>query len=164
METDSIAIRTASVADAPLISRLVREAFRTSAGHFGLTPENAPTHPSNCTVEWIIGDIQRGISYYILEANHQGVGCVAMEKAVPDHWYLERLAVLPAFQGRGHGTALVQHVISLAKRGGAKYLSIGIIAEDTGLKDWYLKRDFAEGQTKKFAHLPFRVLFMIYNL
>ena len=160
MTAETITIRTATPADIPVLASLIREAFRDPATRFGLTPENCPTHPSNCTEQWITGDLARNIIYYILDRNDRAVGCVALEKAVPDHWYLERLAVLPAFQGQGHGTALVRHVVTQAKIGGAKYLSIGIIAGDTALKNWYLKRDFLEGQTRKFDHLPFRVLFM----
>jgi len=32
------------------------------------------------------------------------------------------------------------------------------------LKAWYKKMGFREGETKTFAHLPFKVLFMAYHL
>jgi hypothetical protein len=38
------------------------------------------------------------------------------------------------------------------------------IADFTELKEWYKKLDFREGETKTFAHLPFRVLLMSYRL
>lgn len=160
MAVKTLTIREALPADAGLLASLIRE----PAARFGLTPDNCPTHPSNCTVNWIVEDLGRGISYYLSEANGRAAGCVALEPVVPDHWYLERLAVLPAYQGQGHGTALVRHLMAEARQGGAHYLSIGIIANDTGLKDWYLNRGFREGKSRQFQYLPFRVLFMTYAL
>jgi len=43
-------------------------------------------------------------------------------------------------------------------------VSIGIIANDTQLKQWYKKIGFAEGETRKYEHLPFDVMFMTYIL
>jgi hypothetical protein len=43
-------------------------------------------------------------------------------------------------------------------------VSIGIIADHTILKNWYLKLGFIEGKTKSFDHLPFDVTFMSYDL
>lgn len=164
MPVQTITIRDAVTTEAPVLAALIREAFREPAEQFGLTPENCPTHPSNYTADRIAGDFHRGTTYFLSEADSRPAGCVAMKRAVPDHWYLERLAVLPAFQGQGHGTALVRHVIDRAREGGAHFLSLGIIADDSGLKTWYLNRGFREGELKKFHHLPFRVLFMTYGL
>ncbi len=41
-----------------------------------------------------------------------------------------------------------------------KYISIGIMDENTGLKKWYLDYGFKEKGTKEFDHLPFTVCFM----
>jgi ribosomal protein S18 acetylase RimI-like enzyme len=71
---------------------------------------------------------------------------------------------LPEARRNGHGKALVDHIISQAKRIEAKQISIGIIADDVELKRWYLKMGFVEGETKEFDHLPFLVLFMTFAL
>ena len=47
-----------------------------------------------------------------------------------------------------------------AKTGGASMVSIGVIAEQGKLKEWYSKLCFVEKETKSTAHLPFRVAFM----
>jgi N-acetylglutamate synthase-like GNAT family acetyltransferase len=90
------------------------------------------------------------------------VGCVALEKASPDLYYLERLAVLPQYRRNGFGKALVDYVLLEAKAVGAKKLDIGIIAEQSELKLWYQQLGFVEGETKEFEHLPFLVTFMTY--
>ena len=55
-------------------------------------------------------------------------------------------------------------LLAAAKHYGAQQLGIGIIARDLELKDWYRRFGFIEGETKKFAHLPFMVTFMTYDL
>jgi len=157
-------IREADSGDVSLLSGLVRECFHDVAGRFGLTLGNCPKHPSHCTDKWIENDFARAVTYYILESDVMAVGCVAIERASSDLCYLERLGVLPEARRNGFGQALVDHVMSQANRIGAKQISIGIIADDTELKRWYLRIGFVEGETKGFDHLPFPVLFMTYAL
>ena len=157
-------IREANPADVSLISDLIRKSFRDVAERFGLTLENCPKHPSNCSDEWIEKDFDRDVIYYLLENDHVAVGCAGLEKANSDLCYLERLAVLPEFRRRGFGKRLADHVISRTKHLGAKQISIGIIGDDIELKQWYRQIGFIEGETMEFEHLPFPVTFMLYKL
>ena len=91
-------------------------------------------------------------------------GCIAIEKANPEVCYLERLAVLPDHRQQGLGKAFVEHVLSQAKLLNVQNVNIGIIAEHTELKNWYRKIGFAEGESKEFSHLPFRVTFMSFQV
>lgn len=161
---DKTHIRVANATDVSLLSGLIRDSFRDVAERFSLTPEKCPKHPSNCNEDWIQNDFARGVMYYILDRNGTSVGCVALEKANPELFYLERLAVLPAERQKGLGKALVDYVIVQARALGAKEISIGIISEQTELKLWYQKIGFVEGETKEFEHLPFLVTFMTYEL
>ena len=156
-------IKEASNKDSTLITDLIRKSYQDVADRFGLTFENCPKHPSNCSVEWIDNDFTRGVIFFILEHNSIPVGCVALEKAGPDLCYLERLAVLPESRRKGFGKLLVEHVITRAKALGTKKISIGIIAQQTELKLWYQKLKFVEGESKRFKHLPFLVTFMMYE-
>ena len=164
MAQDPLRIRSAAVLDIPMLTELIRDSFVTAAEKFGLTPDNCPRHPSNCTDEWIEQDIARGVTYFVLEYDRMPVGCVALEKATPELWYLERLAVVPSFRRRGFGRTLVEHACTEAKGRGGSTLGIGTIAHDTKLNDWYKKIGFIEGETKQFPHLPFEVLFMTLEL
>ena len=157
-------IRNANLTDASILSDLIRLSFIGVAWRFGLTPDKCPKHPSNCTDAWIENDFARGVTYYIFENENAAIGCVALEKADSDLCYLERLSVLPAKRRKGFGRALVDHVIHQANLTGAKQIGIGIIADDTELKQWYQKIGFVAGDTKEFEHLPFRVQFMHYQL
>jgi GNAT superfamily N-acetyltransferase len=157
-------IREAALHEAPIISRLIREAYRDVAARFNLTPANCPKHPSNCSNQWVEDDLQRGVMYYILESSEVFVGCAALEIAGPDLGYLERVAVLPGYRRRGYGTALVEYVLAQAGSNDIKSISIGIISQQTELKAWYSKIGFVEKETKEFPHLPFIVAFMTYAL
>lgn len=162
--TQQIQIKKAGLGEVPLLAGLIRDAYRDVAQRFNLTPENCPRHPSNCTPTWIRKDFARGVSYFILEHNGTPAGCAALEKPTTELGYLERLAVLPDYRRRGIGRRLVDHVFEQATDAGLKKISIGIIAEQTDLLMWYRKIGFLEADTKEFAHLPFLVTFMMYQL
>ena len=157
-------IRKANSHDVSVLSGLIRDSFCDVAERFGITPENCPKHPSNCADGWIKKDFGRGVNYYILEKDGSSEGCVALEKSSPDIFYLERLAVRPEARGRGCGEKLVRRAFAEAEALGVKEISIGTIAGDKELRDWYKKIGFLEEKTKKFKHLPFFVTFMRYEL
>ena len=164
MKNNETRIREAKHDEALLISSIIQDSYRNVAERFNLTSQNCPKHPSNCTEEWIKKDFARGVMYYILENAAIPVGCVALEKANPDLFYLERLAVLPKNRQNGFGKTLVNHVLTIARNVGSKKIGIGIISEQTELKQWYQRIGFIEGETKEFSHLPFLVSFMSYEL
>lgn len=157
-------IRVATRKDIALLTDIIRGSFRDVAERFGLTLENCPRHASNCMVDWIEKDMDRGVTYFILEEEGQASGCVALEKVSDELCYLERLAVPPHQRRHGLGKVLVDHVLDKAKLSGAKRVNIGIIAKQTELGNWYRKIGFVETETKEFAHLPFRVRFMSYEI
>ena len=157
-------IRICTKEDTQVLAETIRRSFQDVAERFGLTPENTPSHPSNCTVDWIRKDMEDGVTYYAIKNKNHVVGCVALERANSEVCYLERLAVLPDQRRCGFGKALVNYVLSEAKLLGVHYVSIGIIAEQTELKNWYMGLGFVEGESKEFPHLPFRVTFMSYGI
>ena len=160
----STQIRTCTKEDTLVLVETIRRSFQDVAERFGLTQENAPRLPSNCTVDWIQKDMERGVTYFVVEKENHVVGCVALELTNSKVCYLERLAVLPDQRGRGFGKTLVNHVLSKAKLLGVHYVNVGIIAEHTELKNWYKGIGFVEGESKEFPHLPFRVTFMSYEV
>ncbi|MBN1383052.1 MAG: GNAT family N-acetyltransferase [Deltaproteobacteria bacterium] len=157
-------IRTCTNEDIGLLVGMIRKSFRDVAERFSLTPETVPSHPSNYTADRLQKDLARGVVYFLIEKDGTAVGCVARELANPEVCYVERLAVLPDQRCQGLGKALVDHVLADARRSGAHSVSIGIIAEQTELKNWYRKIGFIENETKEFTHLPFRVAFLSYDI
>lgn len=157
-------IRPASEDDSTAIAHLVQRAYKDVALRFGLTPENCPKHPSNCTDAWILNDLERGVSYYLLTNADTLIGCAALETTDPSVAYLMRLAVRPEFRRQGFGEMLVEHIIDQARRLSMSSLSIGLIAEQDELVAWYRRLGFVLGDVKQFDHLPFTVRFMAYPL
>jgi ribosomal protein S18 acetylase RimI-like enzyme len=156
-------IRTCTREDIDALAATIRGAFRDVAERFGLTAENCPRHPSNCTADWIGKDMDRGVTYFVLESEGRVAGCVALELVRPGLCNLERLAVLPDQRWRGFGKALVTHVLSEAGKIVCREVRIGVIADQDELKDWYRRLGFVETESREFAHLPFLVSFMLYT-
>lgn len=157
-------IRTATLADAPLLARIISTANQAIARKFGLNQANAPKHPSFCTQDWIVADFERGEHYFVCEMAGEAVGCVAYESAEKELAFLNRLAVLPDSQGQGIGKRLIHHLIAHASAEKKTIISIGIIAANDQLRNWYETLGFKSIETKTFKHLPFDVLFMQYPL
>ncbi|MBN1800907.1 MAG: GNAT family N-acetyltransferase [Candidatus Lokiarchaeota archaeon] len=161
---DSIIFKQAFYDDAKVLAFIIQTSFQTVASRFNLTLENAPTHPSNCTIDWILSAFDKGIKFYLLTTENSSIGCIALELANKKTCYLERLSVLPQYRLRGYGSHLIEGSLTRAREMGVKRVEIGIIAEDTILTEWYKKRGFIFKSTKKFDHLPFTVAFLYYNL
>jgi N-acetylglutamate synthase-like GNAT family acetyltransferase len=161
---DSLVIREAKPNDVRLLADLIREAFQTVADRFGLTPENSPTHPSNCAPAWTLAAFKKGVRYFIAEAGGEASGCVALERTGPEVCYLERLAVLPRFRRQGLGQALVRHTLSQARVWGASRVELGLIAQQSELLRFYERLGFTLLRTARFDHLLFEVAFMAQTL
>ncbi len=155
-------IREASAEDLATVAMLIRETNKDVAERFGLSADNAPKHPSFCTVAWVQSDFERGERYFILEEDSAPIACVAYENPSAGLAYLNRLSVLPAHRRRGVGARLVQHIIGLARAASIKTISIGVIGEHDELQRWYRSMGFVDGETRRFAHLPFSVKYMSY--
>ncbi|MEW6531343.1 MAG: GNAT family N-acetyltransferase [Thermodesulfobacteriota bacterium] len=157
-------IRTATQNEAELLGGIIRRAFQDVAQRFGLTPENCPTHPSHHTMEKVQAELRKGVVYYLAEVEGKAIGCGALEKTDQGIFYLERLAVLPDARKQGIGEALVRHMFQLAADEQAKAISIAIVAQHTELQSWYEALGFVLVEKKRFAHLPFDVAFMTYEI
>ena len=155
-------IRLGGKEDIEILVEIIRDSFQEVADRFGLNEQNSPTHPSNCRAEWLAREMNRGVAFYILEAQGRPVGCVGLEKINDEVCYLERLAVLPREQKKGFGEALVKHALSQARLWKAFRVQIGILADDPALQNWYEKLGFEEVERKNFPHLMFEVTFMAY--
>jgi ribosomal protein S18 acetylase RimI-like enzyme len=141
-------------------ARVVRNAFRTVALELNLTRENNPTHPSFMTTGRLRADRDKGVNFFGLFSGDRQIGFIAVERADATLYYIERLAVLPKYRHRGYGQKLMEFAFEHIRVNGGKKVSIGIINEQTVLKDWYQGLGFEEVSTREFAHLPFTVCFM----
>ena len=153
-------IRAATREDAATLAALIRCANAPVAVRVGLSAQKTPKHPSNCTADWIMTDMDRGVVYFLALRAGDAVGCVGFEAAADRVCYMERLAVIPARQCGGIGSALVDFFMDHAREQGMSAVGIGIIAENGALRGWYEHRGFTLTGTRVFDHLPFTVAFL----
>lgn len=139
---------------------VIRESFLTVAEEFNLTVENAPINPAFIELDWLIKMKEKGIALFGVYNEDTQIGFVAIEKAKEGRYYMEKLAVLPEFRHKGYGRRIMDFVCDYIRSNGGREIGIGIINENSILKQWYQNYGFREDELKKFAHLPFTVCLM----
>ena len=139
---------------------IIRSSFMTVAKDFHITKENCAANPAFITSEKLMESINKGIKFFGLFRGDIQIGCVAIEKAKDDVFYMERLAVVPEHRHNGYGKEITDFVFKYAGSQGGKKVSIGIVNENIELKDWYTKYGFTETSIRKYDHMPFTVCFM----
>lgn len=139
---------------------VIRRGFGTVARRFGLTIENCPTNGAFLKEARLRADLEKGNDMYVLEREHSIIGFMQLEKKDDQRVELQKITVIPEFRHYGYGTKMLQFAAQRAREVGVKYLTIGIIEENTILKEWYRKNGFTPDGTRKFEHLPFIVGFM----
>ncbi|HKB27468.1 MAG TPA: GNAT family N-acetyltransferase [Candidatus Limnocylindrales bacterium] len=99
-------LRPATDADAPAINRLVAAAYSPYIPLIGRTPIPMLT-------DYAIAVREHDV--WVLVADGTIVGALELV-AYPDHLWLEDVAILPAWQGRGLGGSLIRHAEDEARR------------------------------------------------
>ena len=105
-------------------------------------------------------DYKKGDQMYGLYEGDNIVGFVQLVKKENGVFELEKLAVLPEHRHKGYGKQLLRFSAETVSELGRTVIVIGIIEENTRLKDWYTQNGFIHTGTKVFSHLPFTVGFM----
>jgi len=158
-------IREIQPADHALMKELlnvITASVLTVAREFNLTEENAPSNPAFLTYGALEDSMRNGLAMYGYFDGSTLAGCVGIEasRKEPGAFYIERLAVLPEQRHRGLGRKLLDCACSEIRRRGGSAAAIGIINENTVLKEWYRDYGFSEVAIRRFARLPFDVCFM----
>lgn len=144
---------------------MIRESFMTVAEEFGLTPGNCPTNGAFLPAERLRNDYENGnIMFGFFADGEQPVGFMQLRDKGEGIFSLEKLCVLPGRRHDGIGVKLLTKARIEALRLGGSKITIGIIEENTRLKDWYLLHGFVHTGTIDLPHLPFIVGFMELSL
>lgn len=139
---------------------IIHRSFQTVADELNLTKDNCPSYTAFMPIEKLISQFDNGTAMFLYQYNGNFIGYFSLS-VNNDSVELNNLAVLPEYRYLGIGKELVDYAITYSKNIlGANKIKIGIVEENTILKDWYEKIGFVHTGTKKFEHLPFTVGFM----
>ena len=139
---------------------IIHKSFQTVADEMNLTKDNCPSHTVFMPIEKLISKFENNTPMFLYQYNGRFAGYFSLS-INDDSVELNNLAVLPEYRHLGIGKELVDYAITYSKNIlGANKIKIGIVEENTILKEWYEKIGFVHTGTKKFEHLPFTVGFM----
>lgn len=146
--------------DLPECLDTIHKSFQTVADDFGLTSENCPTNGAFMPLTRLENDYKKGDKMYGLYKGDNIVGFLQLVKKENGVFELEKLAVLPEHRHKGYGRQLIRFSEEKVSELGGTVIIIGIIEENTQLKNWYTQNGFVHTGTRTFSHLPFTVGFM----
>lgn len=118
--SDTLVLRTASLADAGAIAATIAAAFEQYRGK--LVPESGAFGE---TSDAIAAELANGSGIIVAQRNGEMLGCVVIQELEGD-LYFGRLAVLPAARGLGLARRLVEAVEAEAKRRGLPGVRLGV--------------------------------------
>ena len=141
-------------------AEVIRMSFATVAKEFDITEQNFPNHTSFMTAEKLQNHFNWGWQMYGLYDGARLIGYVSLSKIFGDTFELHNLAVLPEFRRNGYGRRLLDFCKAKVKESGGSKITLGMIEENTVLKDWYTANGFRHTGMKWFKNWPFTVGFM----
>lgn len=141
---------------------VIRASFATVAKKFGITEENAPRFTAFATDEgrlhWHLNGEHRPMYGYF--AADKIVGYYSLLLMENGECELNNLSVLPEFRHDGIGGKLLEHAFERAKEAKCTKMKIGIVEENTVLRNWYERFGFVHVGTQKFEFFPFTCGYM----
>jgi GNAT superfamily N-acetyltransferase len=146
-----ITLRPAELDDSVLLLDTILQAFELYRGKF-----DPPSGVFAETVATIRGKLEIG-GGYIATINNDIVGCVLYEPQ-PDHIYLGRLAVLPAYRGNGVARVLVEAVENCGRELNLPAVQFGVRIALTGNQEMFTRLGYQvlyEGKHPGYDEITF---------
>jgi ribosomal protein S18 acetylase RimI-like enzyme len=149
-------IKQLSTSDFQLAAEIIRTSFATVAKDLGLTEQNCPKYVGFVTTaDRLQTHNNCGYLMFGLYKNEQLIGYVSLSKEKDNSYEIHNLAVLPEHRHKGHGRQLLDFCVEKVRSLDGTKITIGIVEENTVLKNWYAAYGFIHMGTRKFEHLPF---------
>ena len=139
---------------------VIQKSFADIAIQFNLTRENCPNHTSFMTIQNLLYHWDNGFLMYGYYLDNANIGYVSLEDKGNAVFELRNLSILPEHRHKGYGKQLLIFCKAKVRELNGSSISIGIIEENTVLKNWYTENGFEHLGTKLFEHLPFTVGYM----
>ncbi len=140
-----VQLRPATVADVPAILAVTKAAYAPYTDRFDPPSGVVREQPESVERYFVTGGV------IVADKDGEIVGAVRYEPH-DDYLYLGRLAVAPAWQGRGIGRRLVEAVEEWALLLGLDEVHLGVRMELTENRDLYRHLGYVENGTAPFRH------------
>ncbi|MEE3314798.1 MAG: GNAT family N-acetyltransferase [Treponema sp.] len=142
---------------------VIRASFKTVADAFGFTEENAPRFTAFATTEErILNQLENEgrPMYAYFSDDGKMIGYYSLLLQDNNECELNNLCVLPEYRHNKIGVQLLQDAYIEAKKYKCKKINIGIVEENTVLRNWYEENGFVHTGTQKFDFFPFTCGYM----
>ncbi len=153
--TGTLAITTATPADALALKDLLEAAYRGDSARAGWNHEADILDDERIGIEELDA-LLADPAVTILTAREAGtlIGCVAVTRKDDTLGYLGMLCVLPTLQSAGLGRRLLDAAEDLARTEGIAAMEMTVIDSRTSLIAWYERRGYAfTGERRPFPVL-----------
>ncbi|MCL2351304.1 MAG: GNAT family N-acetyltransferase [Firmicutes bacterium] len=158
-------IKQLDISELPNAVEVIRASFATVADELGLTEQNCPGFTAfSTTTERLRSQFDLGWRMYGFYNESRLAGYAAISKADNGAYEIHNLAVLPECRHKGYGKRLLDFCIGKVKEMGGIKIEIGIVEENTVLKNWYAANGFTHTGAKRFDFFPFTCGYMEYNI
>jgi ribosomal protein S18 acetylase RimI-like enzyme len=151
-----IPLRPATTPDFPAIVTLMNTAFR---GKDGWSIEGEYINGERTNLSLLREEITKGTLYLLAHdaATSTLQGCVSLQSASPEKWYLGSLTVQPTQQNSGFGRELLTAAEQYAAASGARIIEITVVHVRESLIAWYERRGYRRTpETRPFPYADTR--------
>ena len=156
-------IKALSKNNIPECVKVIRESFMTIAEQFGFTIENAPRFTAFAmTEEWLLYqlDNEQRFMYGYFSSEGKIIGYYSLLMQDKGECELSNLCVLPEYRYKKIGHELLKDAYRQTEAHNCAKINIGIVEENTVLRQWYEKEGFIHVGTEKFDFFPFTCGYM----
>jgi len=147
-----IPLRPATELDHPAIVSLMNLAFRGAEG-WSIEADYIKGERTNLSL--LREEISKGAQYLLAQdpATSTLQGCVSLQQATPQTWYLGSLTVLPTLQNSGFGRELLTAAEQYAATNGARTIEMTVVHVREALISWYERRGYRRtAETRPFPY------------
>ncbi len=138
---EGIMIRAVKQEDIKECVRVIVRSFMTVADEFGFTAFAA----AESRLDWHMKGEHRPM--YVYMEDDVIVGYYSLLQQENEECELNNVCVLPEYRHKGIGEQLMRHAFKIAEELGCKKVCIGIVEENTVLKEWYASQGFVHTGT-----------------
>jgi ribosomal protein S18 acetylase RimI-like enzyme len=147
-----VPLRPATAHDFPAIVALMNIAFR---GKEGWSIEGEYITGERTNLSLLAEEISKGTLYLVATDPTMSDlrGCVSLQQASPEKWYLGSLTVLPSQQNSGFGRELLAAAEQYAAANGARVIEMTVVHVREALISWYERRGYRRTtETRPFPY------------